>query len=158
MFPYLGIGVYCYADYDSCGMWNNNLSHRIPEVLLPYAIVDSEIKTSRYNLTDLDCKNLSINKALYNKNRSSDFVNLGNLISKLCFAKKTIEDTSPENKGSWYGEYEIKQHKEKQDEVNQLLLLLPNVYQKFVDSHKNYNAQLSNYIEPNEPSTENFSK
>ena len=148
--PYLGYGVYCYPDYEEDGMWDNNLSHCIPEVLLPYHVVDKAIKTTSYKLTDIDNKALLKFYAPYTKERSKELINLGNIVSKICCAKCSAEYTNPELNNTRCMQYTMLDYEKAKQKVRQLELLLPPIYEKFIESHRNYNSQLNDFINVSE--------
>lgn len=148
--PYLGFGVYCYADYEDDGMWNNNLSHCIPEVLLPYQVVDRAIKTNSYRLTDIDNKALLDFYAPFTKYRSPELINLGKVVSKICFAKRHAELCNPALNNTRLVQYSVKEYEEAIQEVRKLEPLLPPIYERFIESHRNYSSQLSDFIKVSE--------
>lgn len=157
IFPYLGYGVYCYADYEESGRWNNNLSHCIPEALLPYQVIDKEIKTNSYKLTNID------NNALLNfhtpnaKHRNPALIKLGKTICKLCCAKRNAEEiiSSVNTRCMQYSTEELEKA---QQTVNELENLLLSAYESFTTSHRNYNSQLSDFLQIQEFAEDTFEK
>ena len=148
--PYLGFGVYCYADYENNGMWNNNLSHCIPEVLLPYQVVDRAIKSNSYRLTDIDNKALLKFYVPFNKYRNQELINLGKVVSKICFAKRSVEDRNPAFNNTRLVQYSMKEYEEAIQKLKELEPLLSPVYEKFIESHRNYTSQLGDFIKTKE--------
>ena len=148
--PYLGFGVYCYPDYEEDGMWDNNLSHCIPEVLLPYQVVDKAIKTGSYKLTDIDNKALLKFYAPYTKYRNQELVSLGKVVCKLCCAKRNAEETNPALNNTRCMKYTIEEYEKAKQKVRELEPLLPPVYERFIESHRNYTSQLGDFIKTKE--------
>ena len=143
---YLGFGVYCYADYEDDGMWDNNLSHCIPEVLLPYQVVDRAIKSNSYRLTDIDNKALLKFYVPFNKYRNQELINLGKVVCKLCCAKRSAEETNPALNNTRCMKYTMEEYEKAKQKVKGLEHLLPPVYEKFIESHRNYTSQLGDFI------------
>ncbi len=88
--PYLAYGIYCDGDFDFFG-------HPVPELLLPYSIVNEKIKSKNYNLLcfgkDAFC--YSNNKYKFNMtfktSKPKSFVNFGKILKELLSSRKNFE-------------------------------------------------------------------
>ena len=96
------------------------------------------------------------NKALlefyapFTKYRSPEIINLGKVVSKICFAKRSAEETNPALNNTRCIQYTMEQYEKAKQKVRELESLLPPVYERFIESHRNYNSQLSDFIRVNE--------
>jgi len=146
--PYLAYGVYVYPDYLESGRWSNQKYHYIPEVFLSYSIVDDILQSKKYILSQIDNRISTKFKAPYDKNRNQHVIKLGKILRKLCAAKNNYYRYSPDNEDCEYAKSDIsriKYYEEAKQELNTLETLFPTIFTDFLNNHRGYTTQLSDF-------------
>ena len=148
IYPNIGYGVYCYPDYENNGSWNNNLSHAIPEVFLPYSVVADAIADKKFKTISIDNKSLLNFHSLYNKDRNPKLVELGKTLCHLCISKKHASFYSPDNADyiGMNGIFRTSRYEESLAEVAKYEPLFEALYKEFIDGHRQYSEELGDYI------------
>ena len=80
------------------------------------------------------------------------------MVCKLCCAKRNAEETNPALNNTRCMKYTMEEYKKAQQKVKELETLLPPVYERFIESHRNYSLQLSDFIKVSELEEETLCK
>lgn len=156
---YLGFGIYRYPDYDDRGAWDISAPHCIPEVLLPYNIFQNILDNNHYTMTDINKNHLLKYIHPNKKERNQSLLDLGEVVSKLCFAKKNFNYSKLKvSPGKKYTIYDVQSFEESKNKIEKYEPLLTEVYEKFVKNHRNYTSQLTEFLHLENTSEDILSK
>lgn len=140
-YRYLGFGAYYYGDHDLNGEWNGNTRHIIPELFLPYSLINEKIINKEYRLiTSKDRKGIHITFP-YNKNRTKSFLELADVIYNIFSKKLHIEYLNKRIKEFPNSELVpgiLKELKENEEKLEYYRGKLPLSYKKFALEHSLY--------------------
>ncbi len=90
-YKYIAVGEYNYDDpTKSCFTM---ASHYIPELFLPYSMVEENINLNKFDLMNIDSKSY-LQSSVYEANRNKQFINLANLLGKILYYRVLIKDAN----------------------------------------------------------------
>lgn len=143
--PYLAYGIYYYKDFNSKGELSSRCEHIIPELLLPYSIVDEKLKARDFEIIEFD-REIFFNKSTndkykfnmpYKTDRPKAFVDFSEVLYEKILTKRIVDLNKKQLEAQKSLGYRIRLQdaQKKFDKVN---ALFPKAYEDFMECMKEY--------------------